>query len=149
MENAEQTIPEIIFEELENIRLLNAPPVAEEEVKAGRRIADHIYSAMRVSGLRVQDAGVLLVCMAKGGKLEQLAYAREDTEASDTILLEQIAEASLQPVGIVVAILDRMRGGILRRHAEVFEGCEHSLHLIRQAFAIIEARHKSGGPLLN
>lgn len=144
---AQQTEVEMIFEVLQENRLLNAPPLAADEVQAGRRIADFIYRAMNVAGLRVQDSGVLLVCMNKQGKLERpAAYAVENSETADLALLREIESQDWRPVGIVISILDRERGRLML-HSEVLEGMEVSKTLIREALEIIQARHAPANPM--
>jgi hypothetical protein len=146
IEQAQQTKAEMIFDVLEANRLLNAPPVEADEVQAGRRIADFVYDAMRVGGLRVQDSGVVLVCMNKRGKLERpAAYAVENGDTQDQTLLDDITTRGLQPVGIVISILDRERRRLML-HSEVFEGMEESKVLMREALEIIELRHRAGDP---
>lgn len=147
-EQTKRTEVEMIFEVLQENRLLNAPPLAADEVQAGRRIADFVYIAMLADKLRVQDSSVMLVCMNKQGKLETpTVYAVEDAETADSALLSVIETEDLQPVGIVISILDRERRCYML-HSEVFEGMEVGKDLMREALQIIEAKHRAGNAML-
>jgi hypothetical protein len=151
---------EKIMARLDRERLLGGvPPVEEEEVEAGRHVAAFVYHAMQLGGLRVQDASLALVCRARGGKVEQLRYAVENADTNDLMLRGEIAQKGLRPVGVIIAIPDRERPVSkgpnsprqipLLFHAEVFDGCEESLSLIRRCFAVFEKQYKSGGSRSN
>lgn len=152
MKAIELTKAEQIYDALQHRRLLDAvPPVVHDEAQAARNVADFIFTAMGLGGLRLQDATVALVCLDKNGKgVLPGAFDPEHLDVSQLKIIGEIASKGLQPVGVLFVILDREQNpGRMMWGSEVFEGAEYSRDLMAAAFKVLEARHKEVKPLVN
>ena len=112
-------------------------PTPLEAVKAGREVAGILYDATIEAGLELKQAACWLVFANKADHpLAVRLIATESSEARDAEFARRVVTDELEPIGIVVGLIDRELGGILS-HGRGFRNDERTQRLLTGFFNLI------------